>query len=164
MTQAQFTKQILQAILHPTYPTGRAGFALLLLRVLVGTAFLFHGSGKAGELEAFAREFNIPISAATFAAYAQLAGGVLLIGGLFTWLGAALIAGTMATATAKLIERGEPFVNPAGHSWEASSFYLVACVVILLLGPGRYSLDALPWVGGRLRRLGAAAFPAVLGL
>lgn len=164
MTPTQIIAGALQAILCPTYAHGRAGLALLLLRVLVGTAFLFHGSGKAGELEAFAREFNIPVSAATFAAYAQLAGGVLLISGLFTWLGAALIAGTMATATTKLIARGEPFVNPAGHSWEASSFYLVACVVILLLGPGHYSLDALPWVGARLRRLGAMAFPVVFRL
>jgi putative oxidoreductase len=133
----------LKKLLSPSFAGGRAGIALLVLSLFVGVAFLFHGSGKTVELEAFAHEFGVPVALAAVAAYAQVIGAVLLIGGIGTPVGAGLIAGTMAVATAKLIGRGEPFVNPAGHSWEASSFYLVTGIAILLLGPGRYSIDAL---------------------
>jgi uncharacterized membrane protein YphA (DoxX/SURF4 family) len=33
-------------ILFPSFPGGRAGTALLILRAFVGIAFLFHGYGK----------------------------------------------------------------------------------------------------------------------
>lgn len=127
----------------PSFQSGRVGLAILLLRLFVGTAFLFHGSGKTGHLESFAQEFGVPVMLAAVAAYGQLIGAILLIVGLFTPLGAVLIAGTMAVATAKLVERGEPFVSAGGHSWEASSFYLAVTVALLLLGPGRYSVDRL---------------------
>ncbi|MBI2685006.1 MAG: hypothetical protein HYX27_01725 [Acidobacteria bacterium] len=40
---------------------------------------------------------------------------------------------------------GAAYVNPAGHSGESSAFY--AALAILLLGPGRYSIDAKIKVG-----------------
>ncbi len=51
--------------------------------LFVGTAFLFHGSGKIGELESFAQEFGVPVALAADAAYGQLIGAILLIAGLF---------------------------------------------------------------------------------
>jgi uncharacterized membrane protein YphA (DoxX/SURF4 family) len=48
----------------------------------------------------------------------------------------------MLTAIVFLIQRGEPFINPAGHSWENSAFYLTAGVCLALSGAGRWSLDA----------------------
>ena len=35
-----------RAALFPSFPGGRAGVALLLLRLFVGTAFLFHGKSN----------------------------------------------------------------------------------------------------------------------
>ncbi|MBY0504486.1 MAG: DoxX family protein [Bryobacteraceae bacterium] len=134
---------------YPDPPGGSAGMAMLLLRCFVGVAFLFHGGGKTGELENFAREFDVPFALAAAAAYAQLLGAVILIVGIVTPMGSLLIASTMLVAVSKLIQRGEVFVNPSGHSWEAPAFYLVAAVVILLLGPGRYSLDG--YLGGPQR-------------
>lgn len=151
-TLALATQTDIRNLLFPTFPAGRAGFAVLALRLFVGTAFLFHGGGKTSELESFSQEFGVPIFLAAAAAYGQLAGAILLIVGLLTPVGASLIAGTMAVATAKLIERGEPFVNPAGHSWEATSFYLVAAIVTLLLGPGRYSVDAFLQKNSEIKR------------
>ena len=46
---------------------------------------------------------------------------------------------------AQLIARGERFVDPGGHSWEAAAFYLVANVVLVLTGAGRWSVDAILW-------------------
>jgi putative oxidoreductase len=77
----------------------------------------------------------------------QFIGGILLILGALTPLAALDIAGTMITATIFLIQRGEPFINPAGHSWENSAFYLTTGICLALGGAGRWSLDA--WLFGR---------------
>jgi putative oxidoreductase len=130
-------------ILFPSFPAGRAGTALFILRVFVGIAFLFHGYGKIVDITAFAAEFDMPVVAAAAAAYTQFVSGVLMIFGLLTPLASAALATTMAVATFSLIERGETVVSPHGHSWEASSFYLIATLAVLLLGPGRMSVDAL---------------------
>lgn len=127
-----------------SFPAGGAGAAaLLILRVFVGVAFLFHGYGKIVDVPAFASEFGMPSAVAAFAAYTQFVGGLLLIVGLLTPLAGSAVAATMAVATFVLIRRGEPFIAPHGHSWEASSFYLVASVAVSLLGPGLISFDAL---------------------
>ena len=59
-----------------------------------------------------------------------------------TPLAALGIAGTMITATIFLISRGEPFINPASHSWENSAFYLTSGICLALSGAGPWSLDA----------------------
>lgn len=127
----------------PSFSGGRAGAALLSLRAFVGVAFLFHGYGKVADIPAFAAEFGMPLPVAAAAAYTQFVGGLLLILGALTPLAGLSIAATMAVATFELVARGEPFVNPHGHSWEAAAFYLVAASAVTLLGPGRFSLDAL---------------------
>jgi putative oxidoreductase len=133
--------------LYHIFPDGRSGFALLLLRVFVGVAFVFHGSGKSRDVAAFAAEFGVPKPLAVAGAYTQLACGLLLLAGLATPLAGVAIASTMAVAVAKLIARGERFVNPDGHSWEAAGFYFVACAALTLLGPGAYSLDKAVFAG-----------------
>ena len=40
-----------------------------------------------------------------------------------------------------LLQKGEPLINPAGHSWENSSFYLMLCIALSLMGAGAYSAD-----------------------
>jgi putative oxidoreductase len=130
-------------LIYATFPGGRGGAALLLLRSFIGVAFLFHGYGKMIDVHGFAAEFGIPLPVAAAAAYTQFIGGVLMILGAATPLAAAALAATMAVATFELIGRGEPFVNPHGHSWEAAAFYLVAASAMALLGPGRFSVDAL---------------------
>jgi uncharacterized membrane protein YphA (DoxX/SURF4 family) len=101
----------------------------LLLRVFVGIAFIQHGSGKLMHPSEFAAEFGIPIWLALATMLVQLGGGTLLILGALTPLAALGIAGTMLTATIFLINRGEPFINTVGHSWENSAFYLMASIL-----------------------------------
>ena len=126
-----------------SFPAGGAGAALLILRVFVGVAFLFHGYGKIVDVPAFASEFGMPWAAAAAAAYTQFVSGLLLIVGLLTPLAGSAIAATMAVATFVLIRRGETFIDPHGHTWEAPAFYLVASIAVSLLGPGLISFDAL---------------------
>ncbi|MBY0507636.1 MAG: DoxX family protein [Bryobacteraceae bacterium] len=138
---------IIQAYFSPPFTSHRANVALLALRCLVGVAFLFHGGGKVADIGDFGEEFGIPLWLAWVAAWSQVLAGVVLIPGLLTPLAAMVLAGNMLVATAKLILRGESFINPHGHSYEASAFYFVASVLLLLLGPGAFSLDAY-WTSG----------------
>jgi putative oxidoreductase len=129
-------------LIFPTAPNRRLALALLILRLFVGIAFIQHGSGKLMHPAEFAAEFAIPVWLALATMLTQLVGGILLILGALTPLAALGIAGTMITATIFLISRGEPFFNPAGHSWESSAFYLTAGICLALSGAGPWSLDA----------------------
>jgi putative oxidoreductase len=83
-----------------------------------------------------------------------LVGGTLLILGLLTPLAALFIGIEMLVALLKFhIPAGDPFVNPAGRSFESAALYLALMVAFLLTGPGAYSLDAVLMKG--------AAIPAV---
>jgi len=117
--------------------------ALLTLRTFVGVAFILHGYGKIHRLGAFAASFRLSRFVALSVVYAQLVGGALLVAGLLTTLASLAIALTMAGAVAKCKGRGERFIDPEHHSWESAAFYLVASLVLAVLGPGLYSLDAL---------------------
>jgi putative oxidoreductase len=130
-------------LLFPGFPGGRVGLALLLLRCFVGFAFIQHGLGKTHDIPGFMEEFGLPLPVAIFGAWSQVGAGVLLIAGLATPAAAMTLLGSMAVATTKLIGRGEHFIDPHAHSWESSGFYLLASIVILLLGPGGFSLDAV---------------------
>lgn len=141
-------------IFFPDISARRTAVALLVLRFFVGTAFLFHGYGKIVDIDAFASEFNLPLSVAMAAAYTQFVGGLLLIVGFLTPLAGISLGGTMAVAALTLIQRGEPFVNPHGHSWEPASFYLVVSMTVAFLGPGLFSVDGV-LTRGRLFRMSA---------
>jgi putative oxidoreductase len=139
-------RDLLRTLLFPTVTHARLSWALLLLRLFVGVAFIQHGSGKLMHPSEFAAEFGIPVWLALATMLTQIIGGLLLIMGALTPLAALGIAGTMIPATIFLIQRGEPFINPAGHSWENSAFYLIAGICLALSGAGRWSVDA--WLFG----------------
>jgi putative oxidoreductase len=137
----------LQTLIFPAVSHPRLSWALLILRLFVGVAFIQHGSGKLMHPAEFAAEFGIPVWLGLATMLTQLIGGILLIIGALTPLAALGIAGTMIIATVFLINSGEPFINPAGHSWENSAFYLTAGICLALSGAGPWSLDA--WLFAR---------------
>jgi putative oxidoreductase len=137
----------LRTMIFPPILDRRVGAALLLLRLFVGVAFIQHAAGKLMHPAEFAAEFGIPVWLALATMLTQLVGGILLIVGALTPLAALGIAATMLTATILLIQRGEPFINPAGHSWENSVFYLISGICLALGGAGRWSVDA--WLFGK---------------
>lgn len=139
-------------ILIPPVTATRASIGLLILRCTAGVALAVHGYGKYTDVTAFATEFSIPLPVAYLATLMQLAAGAALASGLLTPLSAAALASTMLVATAQLIARGEPWINPHGHSFESSFFYLVASTTLILCGPGRFSLDGI-LTRGRARQL-----------
>src|SRR5688500_7029506 len=116
---------------------------ILLLRVWFGLVLAFgHGLGKIGNYEKFVANVGgkngipLPELTAPFAIASELVGGILLAIGLFTRTAAVAVAGTMLVA-ALWVHRSDPFMDK-----EFPLAYAVAALVVLISGPGKYSLDA----------------------
>jgi putative oxidoreductase len=127
----------------------RAGWALSVARWTSGPVFLVFGAGKfvnhASDASSF-RTYGLPWPNAFTDAIGvlELAGGVLLAVGLATRAVAVLLAGDMIGAiVVSGLLRGETV------SLTLAPALLVATVALVVLGPGRLSLDA----SGRARAL-----------
>lgn len=142
--------------------------ATLMLRLAAGAIFIPHGWSKiAGEggPAAFAADmaanYGIPTFLGHLAAWTELVGAVLLIVGLLTRLDALLLTGTMFVA-AFIVQLPEALYEvPADaiktfvalRAIELPLALFAACAAILLMGPGRASLDHLLRVEERIRAL-----------
>lgn len=119
--------------------------ALLILRVVAGLAFMFHGWGKIqnpfgwmGE-DAFAPGFLQAL-----AALSEFGGGLAWILGLVVPLASLGILCTMAVAAfLHAVMLGDPFVasGPGQGSYELASVYFCMALLFIATGPGRISLD-----------------------
>jgi putative oxidoreductase len=134
-----------------TYYTGRLGAGLLLLRLIVGIAFLFHGWPKIEDPGAFAGMMHLPLWLGTLAAWVEVVGGALLLLGLFTPLAGFLLAAQMVgTFPVYHLPHHIPFINPSGPNYELALVYLAVALLYLLAGPGAYSADAYLLGGQRV--------------
>jgi len=141
--------------------------AALLLRLTAGLIFLPHGMAKVfgnGGVAAFASDlpsYHIPLFLGYVAAYAELAGGALLIIGLITRVDAFLLACTMFVAAFVVILpdalRDAPSFGSVMKAIELPLSLFAVNVALVLMGPGRLSLDHI--LGGRWRSKGAASPP-----
>ncbi|MGH7889557.1 MAG: DoxX family protein [Thermodesulfobacteriota bacterium] len=120
-------------------------FGVLWLRVLMGLGIsLFHGYGKVfgGRMEQFAEGvakigFPMPDLFAWAAALSEFLGGILITLGLGTRVAASFIFFTMSVAAFNR-HAADPF-----DVKERALLYWVIAMAIMLLGPGRFSLDYL---------------------
>lgn len=119
-----------------------ADLALLVMRVVVGLAFMFHGWRKIqNPLGWMGEDSWAPGILQALAALSEFGGGLALILGLLVPLAAFGIACTMAVAfSVHAFVRGDPFVGRDG-SFELPSVFFTIAVVLLTIGPGRFSLD-----------------------
>lgn len=124
-------------------PAHRGSIAVLLLRLVTGVAFLFHGWGKIQDPMHWMDKApgHPPGFLQALAAVAEFGGGLGLIVGLLTPLCCAGLLCTMGFAIFTHVSRGDPFVSKGGGSYELATVYLVIVLAIALLGPGRYSID-----------------------
>lgn len=127
---------------------GPGAVGLLVLRVVAGSALMLHGWGKIrnpfGWMPPAA---GVPGFFQFLAAFSEFFGGLALIIGLLTPIAALGVAFTMLVAAFMgHISRGDPFVNPPGRqggSWEPAAGYFAIATLLMLVGPGALSLDAL---------------------
>jgi len=127
----------------PSYSTS-ADVALLLLRLVVGVAFIWHGSGKIqNPFSWMGPHAFAPAPFQALAALAEFGGGVMLALGFVTRLGAIGIAAVMAVAISMhVFMQRAPFISDTGGaSWELPAVYLTVMVLIKAIGPGKISVD-----------------------
>jgi putative oxidoreductase len=128
--------------------------APLLIRVPLGIIFIahgldkwlgtFHGGGFLKTLAAFTQMgMPLPIVSSYLATFGELIGGILMLLGLMTPVGAFLIAVTMGVATFVVHLDGGLFAQDGG--FEYTLMLLAASLSVFISGPGKYSLDALLW-------------------
>lgn len=139
----------------------------LVLRLAAGLIFIPHGYSKvfgSGGVAAFAQDipgYGLPAFLGYVAAYSELFCAILLIAGLLTRLDAFLLGCTMAVA-AFVVQLPDALRDPQGggnkvfaalHGIELPLAMLAICLAIMLLGAGRFSLDSLLRVDGRVAGL-----------
>ncbi len=118
--------------------------ALLLFRLVMGTAFLFHGWPKIqSPFTWMGPESSIPGPLLLLAAVSEFGGGLALILGCLTPIACLAIAATMVGAlTIVHLPEGHPFVGKPGQdSFELAAVYLASAILLFFTGPGQWSCD-----------------------
>ena len=119
--------------------------AILLLRVFTGALLIHHGFEKLNDINNFADAFvrplhlPFPVTLSYLAAASEIFGSWSLIIGLGTRLGATAILGTMTVAIYHaLVTSGFNI-----YLLELLALYFSSAFSIILLGPGKFSIDYL---------------------
>lgn len=115
---------------------------LLLLRVGIASMMLVHGLGKLENFAELRATFADPLGVGTttslvLALLGEVGASLFLIAGLLTRVMAVPFSTTMIVA-GFLVHAHDPWGRK-----EMAMLYLLVGVVIALVGPGRFSLDAL---------------------
>lgn len=138
---------------HPVF----FDLAMLIFRLFIGVCFVVHALGKLGIVgpgnmagfTGWLKSLGLPFPAvqARAAMLSELLGGTLIVIGLGTRLAALVCFVTMMVA-ASLGHKGAGYLitnNPPGNEYALNLAMLM--IVLLLLGPGDYSLDQLLLAG-----------------
>ncbi len=121
-----------------------ASTALFIVRLIAGVAFALHGWGKIqAPFGWMGPEAPIPGILQALAAISEFGGGIAWIVGLLTPLASLGIFFTMSFAVfTHAVQRGDPFVGQGGPSYELALVYWGIAVLLMVVGPGKYSLDS----------------------
>jgi putative oxidoreductase len=125
-------------------------FLFLFVRLYWGWEFMEDGWGKLhnlGKVTAYFASLNLPAPGQTalFVSIIELAGGILLVLGLFSRLTGLVLTVNMLTAyvTGDRDALLSIFSDPDKFSAAAPYMYLFASLLILIFGPGKFALDTL---------------------
>jgi putative oxidoreductase len=140
--------------LFPIFIGGWGALALLLVRLVMGLAFVLHGWPKIqnpmGWMNAMGGS-SVPSFLQALAAFAEFGGGIALILGLLTPIAAlGLVCQMIGALVLVHIPQGHPFVSQGGPSSELALIYLVMSIMLIFTGPGKWSLDAVLFASRRV--------------
>lgn len=136
----------------------RADVGLLILRIGLGLLFLFYGSqkmfgvlggrGYSSQIDAFIGQ-GFPPLLAHLAILTEFLGGLMLLVGFVTPLAALGLTVMMTVATWKHMSQPDAWnlLVTSGQGGDISRFFYtfmlaVACLALLVMGPGKISLDS----------------------
>ena len=132
----------------PHFVGGMAALVFLVLRLVVGAAFFFHGAHKFGQgaFSWMGPDAEMAGWIQFSVALVEIAGGIMLGIGLLTPLATVSLGCVMAGAVFMHATNGDAFVknifvNPTGQSYELAAVYLAVCLLFLIAGPGKLSCD-----------------------
>lgn len=132
-------------LFKPPPLSARASAGLLALRLVGGLAFMHHGYGKIqNPFGWMGPDSAIPGFFQGLAALSEFGGGLAWILGLLTPLASFGLACTMTVAVyfhAAVLH--DPFASqgPGQGAYEPAAVYLCVSLLLILAGPGRFSLD-----------------------
>jgi putative oxidoreductase len=131
-------------LLFNDFVGGRVAVGLLLLRGVAGVGMMVHGWGKIQQpFSWLGADASIPGWLQALAALAEFGGGAAWIVGLLTPLASFGILCTMVKAVhLHAVELQHPFIGKDG-SYELALIYLILAGLLVLAGPGKWSLDAV---------------------
>lgn len=123
----------------------------LILRLTLGILLLFHGwskiTGGVDFIVGLLQDNSLPGFLAYLVYLGEVLAPLLLLAGAYTRIAAALAIGNMVVAIL-LVHMGQLFTLNETGGWgvELQAFYLMTAVVVLILGPGKYSfMPASRW-------------------
>ncbi|WP_155368623.1 DoxX family protein [Catellatospora vulcania] len=122
-----------------------SALTLTLFRVVLGLLFAFHGAaslfGVFGGNRGSGQAVEFAAWPGWWAALIQLTGGILVITGLATRPAALLCSGSMAYAY--FVVHQTQGLLPLNNGGEAAALFCWSFLIVAVLGPGAFSLDAL---------------------
>ena len=124
--------------------------AALILRLAFGLSILAHGYNKMfrkGGITGTSLWFasvgmRASILQARLASLTELGSGIALVLGFATPIASAALIALMVVAIVVAHRKNGYFIFRPGQGWEYCSAIIAAAIVIALLGPGRWSVDA----------------------
>ncbi|HBZ05326.1 MAG TPA: GntR family transcriptional regulator [Massilia sp.] len=123
----------------------------LVLRLALGLMLLLHGIAKLvggiGFVTGALQKLGLPEAIGYLVYVGEVIAPLLIVFGLWTRLGALIVAGNMIVAVL-LVHTAQLFALSATGGWELElqGMFFFAAVALILLGAGRYS------IGGRAGR------------
>lgn len=118
----------------------------LIIRCVLGVLILFHGvaklTGGIPSIEGMVTSAGLPGILAYGVYLGEVVGPILLIAGFYARTGAALIAVNMLFAIG-LAHSGQlsQFTDTGGWQLELQGMFLFTAIALVLIGPGRFSVN-----------------------
>lgn len=108
-----------------------AGFALLLLRIIIAIVFFSSGKSHVQKPKERGKSIGMSPTATTVLGIAEIAGAVSIVFGIFTQIGALLIMGAMLGAMYKKIFVWKTgFYEDKGYGWHYDLLLFLGAFVI----------------------------------
>lgn len=132
-------------LLKAPHLSNRASLGLLFVRLMVGYAFAVHGWGKIQHpFSWMGPDATVPAFLQALAAVSEFCGGIAwMIGALTPIASFGLLCTMFEAARLHLFTMKDPLIAKGpGGSAEPAAVYFCIAAMLLLAGPGKFSVDA----------------------